>query len=112
MHDVDNEDLIRHLTLTFWIKQWPSPTAWMKAIEDSLRFLADRGASIAWCEPESGILMYDTATDFAGCYAAYTPHTGFFCSGGLNDPLRFLSSDPAVVAKLHAALRQRVADEV
>lgn len=102
--DVDDESTVRHVRASVQVQLWPDSETWRTALERSLKHLIDRGAAVAWCENETGVLMYDPEVDFAGCYAAYTAKTGFICLGGLDDPLKFLGDDPSIAKRIRSAV--------
>ncbi len=82
------------------------PPAWLDLVSDSLRYLVERGAAIAWAGGWECFLQYSAAETFAGCYAAYTTATGFVCLGDLDDQTKYLTEVSGIVERLHSAVRE------
>jgi hypothetical protein len=87
------------------------PAEWLDVIHDSLQYFVDRGAAISWAGGWECFLRYSPEETFAGCYAAYTTFTGLICTGGLDEPVRYLDKVPDAAARLHAAVQQRLCGE-
>ena len=67
---------------------------WPAVIESSLRMILACGARISWCGGYEVAMAHPVRHRFGGCYAACTLDGGFFCLGGLDEPLRYISDDP------------------
>ena len=91
------------------IRQYPDH--WRDTVRSALKFLVENGAAIAWAGGWDCFLQYLPYEKFAGCYAAFTEATDLICLSDLDEPIRYLDRVPAVVARLHAAVRQVVLSE-
>jgi hypothetical protein len=95
----DDDGRDHQLTVNVRILDYPSP--WLSVVECSLRCFVESGASIAWAGGYECFLHYSSVSRLEGCYAALTSRGGFMCLSDLDEPLRYIASEPSRIEEIH-----------
>ncbi|MFY0602275.1 MAG: hypothetical protein JXR03_21565 [Cyclobacteriaceae bacterium] len=78
------------------IKKFPSPNYWLSIIEETLKWLIDNGATVAWCGAEDSSpnpRVFDPLESAGNVYACYSNITGLMCNSNLDQELEYLRDD-------------------
>lgn len=96
LYDCENNDW----TVFVWdmiITHWPSASEWINKLNNTLKYLVEHGALVAWCGLEGYFAdppyLFDPVYMSGGIYAIYTQQFGFVCTAYMGKSFRVIADN-------------------